>query len=290
MKAERLFPETMVLGEGPVWDEGTGTLHWVDITAGQLWRHDFRAGVTGHQDFGQSAGMCALAEGGGMAVALGKSVVLLRDGDARVLAEHMEPEAPENRFNDGKPDARGRLLIGTMHTRGERGKGALYSLDVKAGKGFRRLLGGVSVSNGIGFSPDSRHMYYVDTLSGSLWRFLYDLDTGDISGRAPLIDYTGEEGMFDGLTVDAEGCVWVAHWGGSQVSRWDPATGRKLLSIRLPVPLVTSCCFGGEDLRTLFITTSWDGDEKVRREYPLSGALFACEPGVQGLPAARVAV
>jgi len=285
MRAERLFPETMILGEGPVYDEKAGVLHWVDITAGQLWRHDFGENLTTHRDFGQSVGMCCLTEGGGVVAALKKSLVLVGDGGERVLIDGVEPEAPDNRFNDGKPDPAGRLLVGTMDEYKRPGLGALYCLE--EGKGFKKLLGGVSISNGLAFSPDSRVMYYVDTPSGALWRFDYDLDTGEISNHAPLIDYTGEEGRFDGITVDAEGCIWAAHWGGSQVSRWDPATGRKLLSLRLPVPYVTCCCFGGPGLKTLFITTAWDGDERVRQEHPLSGALFACRTDTQGLPAGR---
>jgi len=113
------------------------------------------------------------------------------------------------------------------------------------------------------------------------------MDTGKLSGRTPLINYSGEEGMFDGICVDAEGCVWAAHWGGFQVSRWDPRTRGKLLSIRLPVPYVTSCCLGGEDMRTLFITTAADGDEQTKADYPLSGALFACWVDTAGLPANR---
>ena len=286
MRAERLFPETMVLGEGPVYDEKAGALYWVDITAGQLWRHDYSEGRTTYRDFGQSVGMCCLAREGGVVAALKKSLVLVEGGGERVLLDGVEPEAPDNRFNDGKPDPAGRLLIGTMDKNMRPGRGALYCLE--EGRGLHRLLDGVSISNGLAWSPDNQYLYYVDTPSGFLWRFDYDLSTGAITGRTPLIDYTGEEGLFDGITVDAEGCIWAAHWNGFQVSRWDPKTGRKLLSLRLPAPYVTCCCFGGPDLRTLFITTAWDGDEKVRREYPTAGAVFACRTDIGGLPAGRV--
>ena len=283
MKAEPLFNETMSLGEGPIWDVQTNTLHWVDIIKGIMWKHDFENKQTSHRDFGQSVGMCAVAQGGGMLAALAKSIVLIRDGQEQALADNAEPTFPQNRFNDGKCDAAGRLLVGTMHRQGKPGLGALYSLEKN--KGIKKLLGDVSISNGLGWSPDNRYLYYADTPSGVLWRFHYDLDTGELSDRRPLIDYTNEEGQFDGLCVDAEGCIWVAHWGGYQVSQWDPQTGKKLQSIRLPVPYVTSCCLGGSDMRTLFITTANNEDEKVRRDYPLAGAIFACQVDVPGLPA-----
>lgn len=288
MKAKRFLNETMILGEGPIWDDQAQRLYWVDITAGQLWQHDSRSGQTSHQDLGERVGMCAQVVGGGMLVALEHSIVVLReDGSRQVLQADIEPSLPDNRFNDGKCDARGRLLAGTMDTRGQRGKGSLYSLDMPAGGKLTRLVADVSISNGIGFSPDKRHLYYVDTPSGALWRFDYDIDTGSLSNRIPLIDYTAEEGNFDGLTVDAQGHLWIAHWGGSQVSRWDPKTGKKLGKVVLPAPLITSCCFGGPNLSTLYITSAWNQDEKLKAEHPLSGALFAVKTDTQGLPADR---
>ena len=156
-----------------------------------------------------------------------------------------------------------------------------------AGGELRTLVDQVTTSNGIGFSPDNRSMYYVDTPSGALWRFDYDIETGTLSNRTALIDYTGEEGSFDGLTVDAEGHIWVAHWGGFQVSRWDPKTGRKLQSVPIPAPFVTSCCFGGKDLSTLYVTSAWNRDEKVRAEHPDAGGLFIFKTDTRGLPGFR---
>ena len=284
MKAERLLDLTMSLGEGPVWDEQTNTLHWVDILPCRLWRHDFAGNQTTSQELGNSAGMCCLTQDGGMVAALSHSIVLLKDGTSQVLAENIEPEWPGNRFNDGKCDAAGRLLTGTMDKNGTPGRGSLYRLE--EGRPLKKLLGDITVSNGLGWSPDSRFLYYVDTPSGFLWRFEYDLDTGTLQNRTALIDYRGEEGSFDGICVDAEGCLWAAHWGGHQISRWDPKTGRKLLRVDIPAPFVTSCCFGGERMDKLFITTA--GEEAARSEgFPLAGSLFIAETGIQGLPAAR---
>ena len=277
MKAERLFDLTMTLGEGPVWDEKTRALLWVDITEGRLWRHAFSTRKFVSRDLGESVGRACLTPGGREVLALKKSIVMLGEDMNTVLVDGVENDLPDSRFNDGKCDAMGRLLVGTM---GQEGKAHLYILE--KGKPLRALLSGVTISNGIGFSPDSTRLYYADTPTGHLWQFDYDLETGGISNRVPLIDYTREEGDFDGLCVDDEGMLWVAHWGGHQVSRWDPKTGKKIGKIEVPAPFVTSCCFYGDRMDQLAITTCRGWDEELQMAYPLSGALFVVEPGVTG--------
>lgn len=285
MHAERFLNLTLTLGEGPVWDERTQTLYFVDIEGHALWAHDVKTGQSRETLFEERVGMCALTRDGGLAVALEKSLVLLKDDKHSPLVSGVEADLPDNRFNDGKCDPFGRLLVGSMDTRGKMGRGSLYSLE--EGGALRKLECGVSISNGIGFSPDGRHMYYVDTPSGRLWRYDYHGETGDIANPVPLIDYTGEEGQFDGLCVDAEGMIWVAHWGGHKVSRWNPETAKKVAEIEVPALNVTSCCFGGERQDTLFITTAQCFDEAGKAAWPLGGALFTVKPGVKGKPADR---
>lgn len=285
MQTERLFHETMILGECPVWDERTNTLFWIDITAGQLWQHSFVLNRSNHCEFGQNIGMCCLTESEGLVIALEKSILLVNDGFQEVLVDGIEREQPRNRMNDGKCDSQGRLLVGTMHKDVKPNEAALYCLDGQSR--FQRVLGNVTISNGLGWSPDNRFLYYVDTPSGILWQFDYDIETGALFNRTPLIDYSHEEGQFDGICVDAQGCIWACHWGGFQVSRWDPRSRRKLSSIRLPVPNVTSCCLGGEKMNKLIITTGTGRDQEVKMRYPLSGALFVCELDVPGFPANR---
>lgn len=284
MKAERFLNHIMVLGEGPVWDERRQRLYWVDISEGRLWHWDQTSGQSESLPLHKSLGMCALTEDGGLLVTPGRSIELIHGDERRVLVEDAEPDLPGNRFNDGKCDPAGRLLVGSMDTGGQQACGSLYSLERADGQ-LRPLLHGVTVSNGIGFSPDHRFLYYVDTPSGFLWRFDYELERGELSNRVPLIDYRQEAGSFDGICMDAEGCIWAAHWGGYQVTRWDPRSGRKLLSIPLPAPYVTSCCFGGPGFKTLFITTAWNRDEKARAESPLAGSLFVCDTPYEGLKA-----
>ena len=286
MKLERFLDLTMVLGEGPVWDEQAQRLYWVDITAGQLWHWDSAGGSTDKLDLHQTLGMCALTTSGGLVLASAQQILLYEQGALRLLIDGAEADRPDNRFNDGKCDPRGRLLVGSMDTKGQRERGALYSLSGSNGQ-LQTLLTGVSTSNGIGFNSAGDRLYYVDTPTGFLWGFDYDLETGAIRNRQPLIDYRAELGRFDGITVDSEGMVWAAHWGGYQVSRWDPSTGRKLLSLAVPAPFVTSCCFGGPDFQTLYITSAWNRNPQTQAEAPLAGALFCVDTPDQGLPAAR---
>lgn len=287
MRAERFLELTLTLGEGPVWDEQTRTLFFVDIEGQAIWSHAAETGQSEKTALGGRVGMCVPAAGGGLVAAVERRVLLLKDGKERELAR-VEDDLPDNRFNDGKCDARGRLLVGTMGTKGQAGQGGLYILE--PGKPPRLLVSGVSVSNGLGFSPDNRFLYYVDTPSGSLWRFDYDLAQGTVSNRVPLIDYTGEAGRFDGLCVDSEGLIWAAHWGGSRVSRWNPESRRKVAEVMIPALYVTSCCFGGEDLGTLFVTSARGRDERDRAAWPEAGGLFALRPGVRGLPSTRCAL
>jgi len=284
-KAERLFDLTMQLGEGPLWDKKEQALYWVDIPEGRVWRHGFADHGHATVALDESVGMCALARDGGLVAALEDSIVLVKDGARHVLAGNVEQDKPNNRFNDGKCDAKGRLLAGTMDRDGKKGQGSLYVLE--EGRELRKLAGDITVSNGIGWSPDNKAMYYADTPSGFLWRYDYDLETGNIANRTALIDYTKEEGNFDGLCVDSEGMLWVAHWGGFQISRWDPETGRKIGKVEVPAPLVTSCCFGGQELDTLYITTARGWDEAQIARYPLAGSLFAVQPCVKGMEMAR---
>lgn len=148
MKPERLFPETMTLGESTVWDEKAKALYWVDILAGRLWQHDFSLGKSTYREFGENIGMCCLAKGGGLVAALEKSIVLLSGDTALPLAQEVGENTPRNHFNDGKCDNRGRLLAGTMNMDGETGEGAFYCLEKD--QQLKKLLGGVSISNGLG--------------------------------------------------------------------------------------------------------------------------------------------
>jgi sugar lactone lactonase YvrE len=268
------------LGEGPVWDAATNQLVWVDIDLGTV--HRFRPGdqQTTAIHVGQEVGCAVPRAGGGLMLAMRDGFAALpRDGRSAELVAAVESDRPGSRMNDGACDGRGRFWAGTMSRTGGSCDAGLYRLDPDLR--VMRVLGGVSVSNGIGWSPDHRSMYYVDSPLGRVDVFDFDIDTGALAGRRTLVDVPSEHGMPDGLAVDAEGFVWLALFGGGAVQRFGP-DGRPDGRLELPVSRVTSCCFGDPDLSTLYITTASRGGEPPE---PLAGALFACRPDVAGLPA-----
>jgi sugar lactone lactonase YvrE len=285
MIVERLFADTMVLGECPVWDETTKTLYWIDITAGQVWSSKSANQATIISSFDQNVGACCLTKDEGLLVALEKQIVILKNDKQYIIVDSVESQKKQNRFNDGKCDINGRLIIGTMNKNVLPNEGNLY--QVLPGGETRVLIKGVTISNGLDWSPDGKYLYYIDTPTGVLWRFLYDSETGSLYDRTPLIDYSHEEGNFDGMCVDADGCIWACHWGGFQVTQWEAQSGKKMQTIKIPVPNVTSCCFGGDNLNQLFITTGTGRDLSVKCDYPQSGSLYTCFTKTKGLHARR---
>jgi sugar lactone lactonase YvrE len=267
------------LGESPVWDAARGELHWVDIDRGLVHRRGAgRPDVT--LDVGQPVGCAVPRAKGGLALALRDGFAVLppgEDGPARLVAP-VEAERPSTRMNDGACDARGRFFAGTMSLAGDTRSGALYRLDPDLS--VTRVLPGVSVSNGIGWSPDGALLYHVDSPRGRVDVYDFDSARGTLAGRRAVIPVAPDRGVPDGLTVDAEGGVWVALFGGAAVHRYAPE-GTLEEVLELPVSSVTSCTFGDADLATLYVTTATRG----AAHEPLAGALFACRPGVAGLAA-----
>jgi sugar lactone lactonase YvrE len=193
----------------------------------------------------------------------------------------VEAAVPETMMNDGKCDPGGRFWAGTKDVEGRRPLGSLYRLD--ADRTVVRVLSGVSISNGLGWSLDRRSMYYIDSPSHGVDVFDFAVEDGSVSGRRRLVDLPEEWGLPDGMTVDAEGFLWVAFWGGSAVRRISP-DGRVVSVVSLPVSQVTSCAFGGDDLSDLYITSARNGLEAdQRREQTFAGGLFRLRPGVAGL-------
>jgi sugar lactone lactonase YvrE len=267
-----------LLGEGPVWDAVRSELVWVDIERGLI----HRLGPDGAQssvDAGQPVGCAVPRARGGLALALRDGFALLPagGGEPRLVAP-VEDGRPDMRMNDGGCDRRGRFWAGTMSLTGDTRTAALYRLDAELR--VTRVLPGVSISNGLGWSPDDRWLYHVDTARRRIDVYEFDLAHGTIGGRRAVIAVAPEDGRPDGLAVDAEGGIWVALWGGGAVRRYTP-DGCEDARVELPVSQVTSCCFGGPDLATLYVTSACRGAEHE----PLAGSLFACRPGVTGLPA-----
>ena len=285
INAEVVHAAEAALGEGCVWSPVEDLLVWVDITGQAVHRFDHASGQpVSVWRYPQSVGNAALRASGGLALGLGASVALTDRVGAIETVIELPGEPASNRANDGAVDPAGRLFQGTMSDSDPGAPvAALHRVD--ADGTARRVLSDVSISNGMGWSPDGATMYYIDTLTFRVDRFDYDPDTGEIDGRRPFLTFDGSTGGPDGMTMDAEGCLWVAFFGGYHVQRFSPE-GERLETVVTPgAPQTTCCCFGGPDLDTLYITTARDSIAGVNTEgEPNSGALFAADVDAVGLP------
>ncbi len=274
------------LGEGALWDERQGVLYWVNILAGEIHRYDPRSGGDAILKVQGAVGSLALRENGGIVAALDRAFVFIDVATGRIepVAE-VEPDRPENRMNDGKPDRQGRFWAGSMHNPHNRQAGALYRLDPD--RTVTRMVERVTVSNALAWSPDSRTMYYGDSMAQTVWAWSFDPDSGAIRDRRVFLDPQAIGGNPDGATVDAEGFYWLTVPGAWRLNRYDPQ-GRLDRSIRLPVSNPTCCAFGGARLETLYVTSAtFMAKPEHLVDQPLAGALLALEPGVRGTAEAR---
>ena len=280
LEAEVAVSAQCQLGEGPVWDPDRGLLWWVDLLAGSVHAIDPSTGARTRFDAGDAVGAVGLTRGGGLVLALADSFALAgADGQDLARVPGFTIDRTAIRFNDGKPDPWGNFIAGTMAW-DESGNppGSLYRL---APDGVvTELFGDVGLSNGLDWTDDQNLFYYSDTNIGRVDVFDTDPDTGALFGRRPFVTVPEP----DGLTLDAEGCVWLALWGSGELRRYTP-DGRLDTVVRLPAWQVTSAAFGGPDLGTLFITTAREGLTPAEQaEQPHAGDIFACTPGVTGRP------
>ena len=274
LDAERLDVPAAELGEGPCWDAESQSLYWVDIPASRVHRLS-ASGVHSSWDVGCPVGAVVPRASGGLIVAAGNAFLSLDPLTGAVTELAVAPGLSDTRMNDGKCDRAGRFYAGTMSADESPGKGSFYRLDTDMK--VTEIYTGIGISNGLGWSPDDRRMYYIDSLAYRVDALDYDPATGQMGERRPLVALGSGEVMPDGMTVDAEGGIWVAVWGGGVIQRYD-ADGRLTGAVRVPAANVTSCAFGGPDLGTLYITTAAGQGRSA-------GALFTCASGVRGLPA-----
>ena len=273
-----------LLGEGPTWSPRDGALYWVDILTPSVHCYDTIRGEDREVKLGSMVSVAIPKATGGLLVATPAGLMTL-DMDSKTLTTlcHPESDRPGNRYNDGKCDRMGRLWIGTLDMGTAANRGNLFRVD--ADGSWKKMETGITVANGLGWSPNNKTMYFTDSVRRTIYAYDFDLRPGTISNRRPFITLDASDGTPDGLTVDEEGCLWVAVWDAWRVSRYAP-DGRELLRIRMPVPRPTSCCFGGNSLDTLYVTSaSVRLNEAALLAAPQSGSLFAIRiPGVRGLP------
>lgn len=274
-----------LLGEGPFWDEREGALYWVDIKKPAAMRLVPATGATTTWPMPEDLGAIAPRAGGGMVAAFRSGFAFWDPASGRIdPIGNPELDQPGNRFNDGKCDPAGRFWAGSMDDAIREPTGWLYRLD--ADRTIERSDGGYVVTNGPAFAPDGSCAYHTDTMGRTVHRFDVDAD-GRLTGKRPFVRFGPDDGYPDGMTVDAAGHVWICHWGGARVSRFAP-DGTLDHAISMPATQVTSCAFGGPDLRTLYVTTASIGlDAAEIARQPLAGGLFAVDIGIAGVPVCR---
>lgn len=268
-----------VLGEGPVWDHRTGTLLWVDIKNPGIWRYDPETGEHSRTGTPERTGFIALTPDPDVVVAGFKSGLVrfhLGTAEARPLVSP-EPDKPGNRINDGHVGPDGALYFGTMDDDEKGPSGAFWRWD---GKELTRFHSGIVVTNGPAFSHDGQTLYATDTTNGTIHAF--DAGRGRLGEPRRFVHFEEGWGHPDGMAVDAEGHVWVCHWGASRITRFAP-DGSVERVLPVPTAQVTKCAFGGPDLTTLYITTAAIGHDP--HIDPMAGHLFWVETGIRGLRA-----
>ena len=282
MQAELIHDAKAILGEGPAWDSKTQTLYWLDILGKRIY--------TGTRILAQLdalIGCLAPCKNGNLILALTgdkvrASFVDLDPATSQQTVLSAVNESATNRFNDGKCDPAGRFLAGTMDMNEKDPNGTLYSFD---GNQITRLLDGVTISNGLAWSVDHKTFYYIDTPTREVKAFDYDLETGSIASPRVAVRIPESLGWPDGMTSDTEGNLWIAIWGGAQVTKWNPNTGKLLEQIPVPALHTSSCVFGGKDMNELYITSARVGmSEADLKKYPFSGGLFRVTTKTEGMP------
>lgn len=276
------IPSQCFLGEGPLWHAERQSFFWGDIEKGNLFEHHLATSVTRTRHFPHRLAVVLEGKDGKLILGLDRRLARfdLETEELEWLCG-VEENLPLHRFNDGKVDPAGRIWIGTLSTKFTDGAGSLY----RVGQDLKPVvqLPNLTISNGMAWTADQKTFYFIDTPTRQIREFDFDLESGEIRFRRVAVEVPEDLGFPDGMCIDQEGMLWVAHYGGSGVFRWNPKNGELVDKITLPVPHVTSCCFGGENLNTLLITTAQENlSPEQLKKYPQSGDVFLVKLGVRG--------
>lgn len=277
MEPELVADYQCVCGEGPLWHAEEQCVYWVDIPKGRLFRYD---PVSGEHEMvleqSEAIGGFTIQRDGALLLFMNRGAIKIwRKGEFVPVLDEL-PDEKDTRWNDVIADPEGRVYCGTMAVRGRLGR--LYRLDPD--RTLTRLLDGIGCSNGMGFTPDGKSLYYTDSPKRELYLFDYDRASGAITNQRVFVASAEEDGVPDGMTVDAEGFVWSAHWGGSCLIRYRP-DGTEERRIEFPAKNVSSLTFGGKDFTDIFVTTAGGDDRNAKG--PGAGALFRLNAGIAGV-------
>jgi sugar lactone lactonase YvrE len=288
IKATLILDVKSDLGEGPIWDHENDLLYWVNILGNEVHIYNPDSGEDRVIHCDQNVGTVVGRRSGGLMLALQRGFASL-DLETEATEIVADPEDDAGfRFNDGKCDPAGRFWAGTMALSEDQPIGSLYMLDTDLS--VEKKIENLTIPNGIVWTSDAKTMYYIDTVNQRVDAYDYDNDTGRISGERVAFAVPPKNGWPDGMTIDAEDKLWVAHWGGWNITRYDPLTGEELERVDVAASQSSACAFGGPDLKHLYITSARHAisDEALEKE-PHAGGLFMAEVDVPGVPAAKFA-
>lgn len=268
------------LGECPRWDEKEQVLYWLDINAGQLHRLDPKTGEDTFLQFDEEIGCFSLREKGGFVLAMRTGLYTIDGWDTeRTFIADPEEGMDKNRFNDGRCDEKGRLFTGSVYPPKDYGGASIYSLSPNGN--VKKWIKDLLTANGIAFSPDNKTFYYADTPSHAISRCDFDLESGEVSNCSVFHQFPHGNGRPDGASVDSEGYYWSALYEGGRVVRVSPQ-GEIVQEIAIPAKCPTMVAFGGDDLKTLYITTVGGRPDEELAQYPDSGSVFSVRVDVAG--------
>ncbi len=282
MTATLLYRSNCILGEGAFWHEARQSFLWVDIDGKRLYEYVLQSKKVNHWQFQHRPSMIALD-------VQGRCVIVFQGGVARFDFTSEKPEwvvalekdIPDNRTNDGAIDREGRLWIGTMNVRFKEGAGSLYCIEHNFN--VTKKIKDLTIPNGLAWSLDNRTMYHIDSPTRKVRAYSFDSKTGEVVFERVAINIPPEMGSPDGMCMDEEGMLWIAHWNGFGVYHWNPDNGKLLDKIDVPVPQVSNCAFGGKNFDQLFITTARENfTPELLAKYPDSGSVYIAQPGVRG--------
>ena len=277
MSPELIADYHCIIGENPLWHPIENQLYWLDIPNGRLFRYNPRTGE--HENFythGEEVSGFTFQPDGSLLLFMSRGAIAIwKDSKLTSVIDEIEGEL-ESRFNDVIADPVGRVFCGTMPQESQPGK--LYRLDLDGS--ITEILDGITCSNGLGFTPDLKQLYYTDSMKHEIYLFDYNQGTGSISNQRVFVTIPENDGVPDGMTVDAEGYIWSAHWDGGCLVRFDPF-GNEERRIEFPAKKVSSLSFGGEDLTDIYVTTA--GGDNKSEEGAGAGALFRLNLGIQGV-------
>lgn len=271
------------LGEGPLWVQHSQSLCWVDIEKFKVYEYAMNTKRVRDWAIGKKVSLLIETDKKGtLLIGLKGGVALLdMENNALLKGIPLEPENENSRTNDGGCDPNGNLWIGTLDMDFKENGGALYMLEDTS---FQKKIWGTTIANGLVWSTDQKQMYFIDSPKNSVQAFQYNPEDNSIEFQREVISIPKNLGSPDGMAIDEEGMLWIAHYGGFSVGRWDPTTGELLEKIALPAPNITACAFGGDDLKTLFITTArQEMTDEALADFPKSGSLFSVKTSVRGV-------